>query len=557
MADKKKNPYDIREIFEAMTLDLIRSLKRNFLRHKAEELKEGFQWEQWQLVKLRNLQKYRKANKEIIGSYSKKVDQLIKEVLQDSFTVSESRVQKTIERVLEQVEISVPESQIDPGSIKPHTMKEIGKLTKIELVEKAAELPKAAPEESFFGVNDKKLEALQKSVTEDLKKAQHAVLRKMDDVYRQTVYKVQIHMDAGAKTLYQAVDMATKEFLEKGINCIEYKDGKRVNVASYAEMALRTASQRSTFLGEGKKRDEWGIYTVVVSAHANTCDLCLPWQGKVLVDDVFTSLIKEKAKDLSKETGYPLLSKAMKAGLLHPNCRHTLATYFPGITQLPKIPDGEIARKNYEAEQLQRHMEREIRKYKRLEAGSLDPENQAKYAEKVEEWRSKLREHLKENPQLRRDYWREKIEGGLTPEQHKEALKNAAETAKVEDIKKFIRSDEQPKILEMGQQRKHILGTNEYRQYQIKLTKKGEYGPSKLLIDADRAQEFVNQYAGTGIIKIKKGRWDNRERIVENDEIVGIVVNNLNGVEVETSNFTIHYGKKGVHIVPHYPDRKE
>ena len=74
-------------------------------------------------------------------------------------------------------------------------------------------------------------------------------------------------MAAGAKTLDQAIDMATKEFLDSGIDCIEYKNGRRVNIASYAEMALRTASQRAVLLGEGKKRDEWGIHTAVSYTH--------------------------------------------------------------------------------------------------------------------------------------------------------------------------------------------------------------------------------------------------------------------------------------------------
>ena len=65
-------------------------------------------------------------------------------------------------------------------------------------------------------------------------------------------------MAAGAKTLDQAVDMATKEFLDAGINCIEYKNGRRVNIASYAEMALRTASQRAVLLGEGKSEMNGG-----------------------------------------------------------------------------------------------------------------------------------------------------------------------------------------------------------------------------------------------------------------------------------------------------------
>lgn len=352
--------------------------------------------------------------------------------------------------------------------------------------------------------------------------------------------------------------MATKDFLEKGINCIEYKDGKRVNVASYAEMALRTASHRATLLGEGKKRSEWGIYTVVVSAHANSCNLCIPWQGKVLIDDVFSNLTKEKAKALSIETGYPLLSTAMKEGLLHPNCRHTLATYFPGITQLPQVPDEAEARKNYEAEQRQRYLERQIRKHKRLEAGTLDPEKRAEYAAKVKELQADIRKHLEENPELRRNSRREQITNGLSVKERNDALKNFTENAKIEEIRKHIKSDKQPKSLDIGQQNKHIPGTNEYKQYEKKFTQKGQHGPSRISLKVEELQELVNKHAGAGEIRLNyKGEWDNREIIFDNDKIIGKAVNNKTGVEAETAIFKIHYSKKGVHIVPDYPSKKK
>lgn len=229
----------------------------------------------------------------------------------------------------------------------------------------------------------------------------------MDDVYRKTVYNAQFQMAAGAKTLDQAIDLATKQFLEKGIDCIEYKNGRRMNIASYAEMALRTASHRAMLLGEGKKRDEWGIHTVVVSAHANTCPLCAPWQGKVLIDDIFSSGTREEAESL----GYPLLSEAMRAGLLHPNCRHTISTYFPGITQLPEVPDTAEAINTYNAEQKQRELERKIRKWKRKEEGSCDPENLSYANKQVRRYQEELRVHLNRHPKLRRDYSREKTRG--------------------------------------------------------------------------------------------------------------------------------------------------
>ena len=261
---------------------------------------------------------------------------------------------------------------------------------------------KVPPETNFFGVNDKKLEALIKSVNNDLEKAQYSVLRQMDDVYRQTIFKSHTYLQSGSKSLYQAIDLATKDFLDKGINSIKYRNGARVNIASYAEMALRTANHRAMLLGEGKKRDEWGLHLVVVSAHANTCPKCEEWQGKILIDDVFSNGSKA-------DGDYPLVSEAIKAGLFHPNCRHSLITYFPGITQLPKVPDGEDVIKTYEAEQKQRYFERQIRKWKRKEFGLLDSENNEGAKRKVSYYEKALREHLKEYPQLRRNRDREKV----------------------------------------------------------------------------------------------------------------------------------------------------
>lgn len=66
-------------------------------------------------------------------------------------------------------------------------------------------------------------------------------------------------------------------------------------------------------------------------------------------------------------------------------------------------------KENYDKEQQQRYIERQIRKYKRLESGTLDEETQQKYKKEVIKWQGKMRKFLKDNPQLRRAYRREKI----------------------------------------------------------------------------------------------------------------------------------------------------
>lgn len=389
---KKNKHYDIRKIFEQMELDLISSMHRAFYFHKREEAKEGFSWEQWQKSKLRSIEEYRKRNKKIVDSYSKPIQETINRELEGGFKKSIKNISNRVKKFFG---ISTPEDISEEQKSKEYIKAITGQ--KIEV----------PTDEAFFGMNEKKLDALQKVVEKDLKKAQYSVLRKMDDVYRQTIYKSQVYMQAGTITLNKAIDMATKDFLAQGINSIKYADGKNVNIASYAEMCLRTANHRAKLLGEGSKRDEWGVHLVVVSAHANTCPMCEKWQGKVLIDDVFSHPSKEYIETYRKK--YKLLSEAIKAGLMHPNCRHNLVTYFEGITTLPKVPDGKEAIETYKAEQKQRFYERAIRKQKRMVEGTCDESNKQQEEIKLKALEKSLREHLKKYSELRRNSEREKV----------------------------------------------------------------------------------------------------------------------------------------------------
>ncbi|MNO23029.1 Phage minor capsid protein 2 [compost metagenome] len=564
MAD---DPYSLREIFEDMTLQLIASMKRNLSRHVDWEEREGFRWEQWQLSKLRNLNLFRKKNREIIQETSESAEQMIEEVLQQSFKFGEESVEIVAEKAVKMSgEIDFPHdfkrvvSPPKPKQPKPADItRPIPDMDQPlpELPKPHSQLPQAPPESDFFQMNEKKLKALEDSVKEDIAKGSNGALRKMDDAYRQVIFKAEVHMASGVKTLDQAIDMATKDFLSRGLDVIVYSDGRKVPLPYYAEMALRTASQKAIFLGEGKKRNEWGIYTVVMSSHDNCSPWCLPFQGTVMIDDVYTPISKEQAEQLSRDTGYLLLSYAMEQNAFHPACRHTLATWLPGISQLPKTVDPEKAETLYDAEQKQRYMERQIRRYKRLEVGSLDEANQAKYGVKVIEWQERLKDHLAEYPELRRDKRRERIDGEVPASERKERLKNAELNAKIEETRKLIRSDQQPKDVLRGQQNKHIPGTHEYNQYVDKLKAKDQYGPSRLTISQDEIADLVKRYSGSGEIGFtNKGEWNRKETIIVNDRIIGVAINNITGAEVETSVFKIHYGKKGVHIVPDYPSKQ-
>ena len=371
---KEKDPYALRDLFAEMELELMASLRRNFINHKMEEQVRGFSWEMWQKAKLRNLQEYRKETTSVIYRFRKRISTAIEQVLRNHFSVG-----------VRKADIKLPQDGVNTG------------------------LPGEEPpqETQFFGTNRKKLGALIKSTKNDFEDVQQAVYRKMDDVYRQTIFKTEFQLSSGAISLGKAIDKATEDFLAKGIDCIIYSNGRHVNIADYAEMALRTASHRATLLGEGSKRDELGVHLVFVSAHANACKLCLPWQGQILIDDVFSHPSKEYIARYKDK--YKLLSNAIKAGLLHPNCRHTLATYFEGVTRLPKPQDQEKALKNYNNEQHQRKLEREIRKRKRILAGTVEDGDRKEARANLRQAQKNLRDFLEMHPEFKRSQRREKV----------------------------------------------------------------------------------------------------------------------------------------------------
>lgn len=93
------------------------------------------------------------------------------------------------------------------------------------------------------------------------------------------------------------------------------------------------------------------------------------------------------------------LDEARRAGLQHPNCRHSVSAYTPGITRTETAtPDP----KGYEAGQRQREIERKIRQYKNRSAAATTPEARTAANAKTRQWQTAMRDHLTAHPDLRR-----------------------------------------------------------------------------------------------------------------------------------------------------------
>lgn len=424
---------DIAKIFEEIELRLIASLKRNLSRHKAEEEKEGFEWSAWQAEKLNNIDNFRKENAQIADEYVDVIDDETRQLMTDQFHEGEHTAEQSVIDVSKSG-VNVPDVPDVPAQPQP------------------PEAPTAIPDDHFFGVNKPKMDKLMEDVTTLEKTALTAAVRNMDDVYRTTLNKVQLMMGTGSITLNEAIDLATRDFLDKGINCIVYADGRRVNIADYVRMALRTTSTRATLQGAAKRFAELGYDTVLISQYGGCSKTCEPWQGKVYIDDVFTVWNGERSGDFGKshycDKWFMLLSVAIRGGLFHPNCRHTMGQYIKGLTKIPQPISAEKIREQRELEEKQRAMERKIRALKRKVEGTQDEKKVKEYKRKLREEQGKLREFIKEHDDvLRRDYSREKIYSGKgEPKQEAPRTEEAPVKATDTESKNPVPTDKEPNI---------------------------------------------------------------------------------------------------------------
>ncbi len=379
--------YNLSEAFAVIEDYLIDSMRRNMLRHIAQEQREYFSWSQWQADMLSGLREYKRENADKFKGIYPAIEQKIEDAMREAYDTGEA--------VQEQVILSAIR--------KGYT----------------AYRPKNTQNGEFFRMNKRKMNALVTETQKSMTKATAAALRMANDQYRSIIFGAQVFYNSGAGTLWQAVDMASKKFLQAGLNCIEYRNGNRVNIASYAEMALRTANTRAYLHGEAAMRERYGIHTVIVNRHNAACPLCVPFQGRVFIDDVWGGGTAAEAQ----VKGYPLLSEAMAAGLYHPNCKDGHTTFFVGINEFhpPTTRMKEEQVRRYELQQQQRYHERQIRKYKRLCQGTVDEETRIGYTKKLHEWQQRTQALIDGNEKiLRRTPPREQLrnipeELGITP----------------------------------------------------------------------------------------------------------------------------------------------
>lgn len=255
--------------------------------------------------------------------------------------------------------------------------------------------------------------------------AHRAILRAPLDIYRSVVARVSGNTTLGTLTRRQTAQRALDQFAQRGITSFTDTRGRRWEMAAYAEMAVRSATGRAALAGHLDTLTALGEQLVIVSTAPLRCPLCARWEGEVLAINGQAGPHTLRLPHAIQPTGLRAafrppetvvvhvagsLVEARGAGLMHPNCRHTISVYLPGVTRRPEEPPHPQGA-TYADTQRQRYYERQVRAWKRRAAASMDDGARRQANARVRAYQGRIRELVADK--------------GLTRKSHREQINRA------------------------------------------------------------------------------------------------------------------------------------
>lgn len=261
------------------------------------------------------------------------------------------------------------------------------------------------------------VQALARATLGELAPLHARILPQVEDVYRRAIAGAAARKLTGATSTRDAAQAAWAALTREGITGYTDRAGRRWRLHTYVEMATRTAVQRAAVHGMADRFHNQGIRLVSVDDLPGECWRCRPYEHHVLALWGATGAQQvAHARDDGQLVDVHVvatLDEAMTAGLFHPNCRHSIRAYLPGVSILLKTgrtadPVGEAARDR------QRQIERALRHWREIEAAALTETGRRLAARKIAAWDAALADHVAAH-KLTRLRYREQIGAGHIP----------------------------------------------------------------------------------------------------------------------------------------------
>lgn len=244
-----------------------------------------------------------------------------------------------------------------------------------------------------------------------LKNLTRTTARTASGQFEQALDRAWMQVNSGAFDANTAIRNAVKDLARQGVGAIRYPSGHTDTIEVAVRRAVVTGVNQTTLQMQWALADEMGCDLVETSAHGGARPEHARWQGRV-----FSRSGKHpKYPAFRRATGY-----GTGAGLGGWNCSHRFYPYFEGSPrtwtdeQLKRLEAKDYAYNGrrmteYEATQMQRHIERKIRRWDREEAAMKAaglPVDEAKA--KAAQWRGRQADFARQTG-LKRQFDRERV----------------------------------------------------------------------------------------------------------------------------------------------------
>jgi hypothetical protein len=172
--------------------------------------------------------------------------------------------------------------------------------------------------EAFSDIHNKEIDTLIRNTNNDFVTSTNFVGRSIRDNVRQISLDSITQSRITGRSVRQTREDLIQSFIDNNVTSMRTKNGRRINLDSYASMVARSTMTEVANQGVMKHLEANGKDLVIMSSHATTCPVCAPLQGRVY-----------SISGNSKE--YPPLDTAFTGvhANIHPNCRHVLRPYEP------------------------------------------------------------------------------------------------------------------------------------------------------------------------------------------------------------------------------------
>lgn len=379
--------------------DLEERLMANIIRH-IKNYDQPIASDVWLMQKLAEIGKLNKENIKIIaqcaGLSQRTVEQLLQETAEEAISRVEPGMQKLLRRGLA------------GEAVEPKKSKNIQKVMK----------------------------AFQSQAKDMLNLCNTTMLYKARDAFKALVHKIASSSDEiaekqefldildknatsaviGAESRQRVVEQCIRQFNKKGIPAFVDKAGREWTPEAYVNMAVRNTVKNVADEVQNERFRDYGEDLIEIDSHKGARPKCAKDQGKVYSLSGKSGYTTDARGRRIKYYSWKDSSYGEPDGILGINCRHHKFVFIPGVNIQRYFPTEDMKEndKLYKQTQVQRALERSVRKQKRecmLFNKLGDQEAFEKAAIKLKGKEADLKSYVDKNPFLHRRADREQVVG--------------------------------------------------------------------------------------------------------------------------------------------------